>query len=69
MYRNRDLIKDLVSFVAPYKKKFWWGTIIRVISDIVWLYPAFAVGVLIDYLTLSTTVFDPWFVFWILFFF
>jgi ABC-type multidrug transport system fused ATPase/permease subunit len=66
LYKNKDLIRDLISFIAPYKRNFWWGTIIRVISDVVWLYPAFAVGVLIDYLTIRTIAFDPWYVFWIL---
>ena len=62
IYRNTDLIKDLIAFVAPYKKKFWWGTILRIISDIAWLYPAIAVGLLIDYLTLNISNVDPWYV-------
>jgi|SRR5690606_20065090 len=68
-YKNKDLLRDLFQFVAPYQRKFWWGTLIRIISDLAWLYPAFAVGVLIDYLTINMMQVDPWYVFWILFIF
>ena len=41
------------------------GTLIRLVSDLVWLYPAIAVGFLINYLT-DFREFDPWYVFGIL---
>ncbi|MDF2379044.1 MAG: ABC transporter ATP-binding protein [Candidatus Gracilibacteria bacterium] len=52
-YTTLDLIRDLGSFVKPYRKKFLLGTVIRLVSDIVWLYPAVAVGLMIDHLTES----------------
>jgi len=61
-YRNADLLKDLMGFISPYKKKFWWGTFLRIISDIAWLYPAIAVGLLIDYLTEHISDVDPWYI-------
>ncbi|MGE3278240.1 MAG: ABC transporter ATP-binding protein [Candidatus Altimarinota bacterium] len=66
VYRNTDLIKDLVGFTSPYKKMLWWGTILRIISDVAWLYPAIAVGLLIDYLTEHLADFDPRYVVMIL---
>lgn len=62
MYSNRDLIRDLVGFISPYKKKFLGGTVIRILSDVVWLYPALAIGQLIDYLTENINHFDVWYV-------
>lgn len=57
-YRNRDLIRDLGSFAKPYKKQFFIGTLIRIISDVAWLYPAIAIGLLIDYMTENPTTFN-----------
>lgn len=62
LYSNRDLIRDLVTFISPYQKKFWVGTLIRILSDVVWLYPALAIGQLIDYLTENVSHFDVWYV-------
>lgn len=50
-YNNWDLIKDLASFVSPYKGMFIFGTSIRAISDIAWLYPALALAQIINYLS------------------
>lgn len=51
MYSNFDLFKDLVSFVKPHRGKFWLGTFLRVTSDIIWLYPVWAVSEIINLAT------------------
>lgn len=51
MYTNRQLLKDLLQFTKPYKGRFWLGTILRVTSDIVWLYPVWAISEIISFAT------------------
>lgn len=41
-YGNKELIKDIWSFIKPYKTKFFWGSLARSTSDIVWLFPVWA---------------------------
>lgn len=43
-YSNRQLLADLWSFIKPYKGRFWLATFLRFSSDLVWLYPAWALG-------------------------
>ncbi len=50
-YSNWQLIKDLAHFVRPYWKRFTLGSILRVTSDLVWLYPPFALGQIINFAT------------------
>ena len=50
-YTYRKLIKDVKSFVKPYKKQFLLGTFLRVTSDIVWLFPIWAFGEIITFTT------------------
>ena len=51
LYTNWSLIKDLVEFIRPYKGKFLWGSFFRVTSDILWLYPIWAIS---EIITLAT---------------
>ena len=46
-YTNREMVKDLWSYIRPYKLRFFAGTFFRVSSDLVWLYPPYALGTLI----------------------
>jgi len=48
-YSTFHLLKDLASFIRPYWKRFSIGTLIRLISDIVWLYPPIALGQIINF--------------------
>lgn len=48
-YSTLHLLKDLASFIKPYWKRFSLGSLIRVISDIVWLYPPIALGQIINF--------------------
>ncbi len=46
-YSSWQLIKDLLSFLRPYRRKFWTGIFLRFTSDIAWLYPAYALSSLV----------------------
>ncbi|MFA4873368.1 MAG: ABC transporter ATP-binding protein [Patescibacteria group bacterium] len=43
-YSNKQLLADMWSFIRPYRGKFWLATLLRFSSDLVWLYPAWALG-------------------------
>ena len=49
-YTNWQLIKDLRVLIKPYFSKYWLGIFIRLTSDLVWLYPAFALAKIVDFL-------------------
>lgn len=65
LYPNWSLIKDLVSFIRPYKGKFLWGTFFRVTSDVLWLFPIWAISEIITFATNYQTG-DSLQYFWIL---
>lgn len=48
-YDNKYLIKDIWRFVLPYKTKFFWGSIAKITSDIVWLFPVWALSEIITF--------------------
>ena len=43
-YNARRLLIDMWSFIRPYRGRFWHATVLRFTSDLVWLYPAWALG-------------------------
>src|SRR3989338_505364 len=43
-YNARQLLIDMWSFIRPYRGRFWHATVLRFTSDLVWLYPAWALG-------------------------
>lgn len=43
-YSSAELLSDMWSFIKPYKGRFWCATILRFTADLVWLYPAWALG-------------------------
>ena len=49
-YSFGSLIHDLYGFIRPYKRKFFTATLLRVIGDIVNLYPAWALASVINIL-------------------
>ena len=55
LYSDREVIRDLYSFLRPYRLKFWAATILRFIADIVWLYPAFGIARLVTILSGTDT--------------
>jgi ABC-type multidrug transport system fused ATPase/permease subunit len=50
-YSTWALIKDLYPFLRPFRLKFVAATLIRVVGDIAWLYPAFGIAQLVNYLS------------------
>lgn len=50
-YSTSELMRDIYVFLKPYKLKFTLATFLRVISDIVWLYPAYALASLVNFYT------------------
>jgi ATP-binding cassette, subfamily B, heavy metal transporter len=41
-YSNWQLVKDICGYIRPYKGDFILGTVIKLISNIIWLYPTYA---------------------------
>ncbi|VVB51556.1 ABC transporter transmembrane region [uncultured archaeon] len=50
-YGFADLAKDIRIFLKPYYLKFFLSTLLRFSGEIVWLYPAWALGQMTDFLT------------------
>lgn len=50
-YSNKELIKDIWGFIEPYKIKFFWGSLARISSDIVWLFPVWALSEIITFVS------------------
>ena len=48
-YSSLELIQDIWSFIKPYKIKFFLGTVTRITSDIVWLFPVWALSEIITF--------------------
>ncbi len=43
-YGNSELIKDIWSYIKPYKNKFYLGSFIRFTGDLIWLFPVWALA-------------------------
>ncbi len=50
-YSNRALLKDVWCYLRPYKARFFAATFLRLVSDIAWLYPAYAMASIINFFT------------------
>lgn len=48
-YRWGTFIKDIFSYIRPYKGRFLLGTLFRLVSDLVWLYPAIALSQIVNF--------------------
>ncbi len=46
-YSTKALVKDMWAYIKPYKRAFLWGTFLRTTSDLVWLFPAWALSEII----------------------
>jgi hypothetical protein len=46
-YSSWQLIKDIFELLRPYKGRFWLASIVRMLGDIAWLYPALALASLV----------------------
>jgi ABC-type multidrug transport system fused ATPase/permease subunit len=50
-YSSWQLIKDIWSFLKPYKWRFFIASLIRLAGDLAALYPAFALASIVTFLT------------------
>jgi len=50
-YWNIELIKDIWNYIKPYKAKFYLWTFARLTSDIVWLFPVWALAEIITFVS------------------
>ena len=50
-YSTRNLIADIWLYIKPYKRIFWIATIIEIIAAIAWLYPPYALAIIINFFT------------------
>jgi len=55
-YSTIQLLRDVYVFLKPYKKTFIIATLCRVVGDIVWLYPAYALASLVNLYTAGQAV-------------
>lgn len=46
-YTNWQVLKDMLRFLKPYRSRFWAGTFLRVTSDVLWLFPPWALSQII----------------------
>lgn len=54
-YPAREYFGDIVRFVWPYKRPFVIGSILRLVSDIVWLYPGLALAQIVNFFSTYQT--------------
>ena len=47
------LIKDVIHLVEPYKGRFWFATLLRLSTELVWLYPSYALAKIVTLLSNS----------------
>lgn len=64
-YSLIDLVRVLLRFIRPYRRRFWLASTSRLISDLAWLYPAYGFAALITFLSTYKTG-DPLRVAWVL---
>ncbi|MBI2459244.1 MAG: ABC transporter ATP-binding protein [Parcubacteria group bacterium] len=50
-YSSWQLIKNILDLLKPYRLRFWLASLIRLLGDLAWLYPAFAFASIITFLT------------------
>lgn len=54
MYSTRNLVSDTWSYVKIHKKNFWLATFYRIASDLIWLYPPYALAVIVNFFSNHT---------------
>ncbi len=53
-YSSWQVIRDIWVLLRPYRAKFIFASIVRLIGDLVWLYPAIAFASIVTFLTRYT---------------
>ncbi len=49
-YTSWQLVKDIFELLRPYRGRFWFASLIRMLGDLAWLYPAFAFASIVTFL-------------------
>lgn len=69
-YSTRSLLRETIKFLRPFPSRFALATVSRIIADLSWLYPSFALATIITILTEGDTTrysqLITIFIFWIL---
>ncbi len=52
IYSNWSLVKDLWPFLKPYRARLFFSTVSRIIGDMAWLYLAYGLALLVNFLTI-----------------
>lgn len=50
-YSSFQLVKDILKLLKPYKWRFFFASLLRLLGDLAWLYPAYALAFIITFLT------------------
>ena len=53
-YTSGELIRDIARLVAPYRWRFFVASFLRLVGDLVWLYPPIALATIVTFLTTYT---------------
>lgn len=66
-YKSRDLLRDILTWMKPYRSGFLLATLIRLASDLVGLYPVYALAQIVSILATWESGASPdriWTLFW-----
>lgn len=50
-YSTLQLLKDTYQYIRPYRRRFFIGSTMRLVGDIINLYPSYALALIVNYLT------------------
>jgi ATP-binding cassette, subfamily B, heavy metal transporter len=50
-YSSWQLIKDILTFLKPYRGRFFAASVIRLLGDLAWLFPVYALSQIVTFLT------------------
>lgn len=53
-YSSRQLFQDFFAYIKPFQGSFWVASLFRLLTDILWLYPYYAMAQIVDFFTLYT---------------
>lgn len=48
-YSTWNLVKDIYGYIRPYRKKFWVATLLRLLGDVINLYPTIAIAQIVTF--------------------
>ncbi|MCB0854583.1 MAG: ABC transporter ATP-binding protein, partial [Bacteroidetes bacterium] len=48
-YSNRDMVKDILGYISPYRKEFWLGSLLMISASSIWLIIPWVIGEIITF--------------------